>query len=79
VQHDRDDRGLPGRGAVDCEVDRARRLRFGPVAQAPESAVGREQRADARGQRIEGGVPAAPRLHDRLNLGAVLVVVAKRG
>ena len=43
-----------------------------------ERAVGREHGADAGGERVEGRVPAGAGLHDRLDLGAVLVVVAER-
>ena len=78
MQDDRDDRGFQRRRAVDSEVDRSRRLGLDPVAETAEGALGREQAADARGQVIEGGVPPTPRLDDRLDLGAVLVVVAER-
>ena len=43
-----------------------------------ERAVGREGGADAGGQRVEGRVAAGAGLDDRLDLGAVLVVVAER-
>ena len=60
MQNDRDHGGLQHRRAVNCEIDRARRYRFDPVAEPAERAVGRQRRADAGGQRIEDRVPAAP-------------------
>ena len=69
---------LKRRRTLDREVDRAWRLGLDPVAQAPERAVGCEHDADAAGQRVEGGISAGAGLHDCLDLGAVLVVVAER-
>ena len=77
MQHDRDDRGLQGRRAVDGEIDRSRRLSLDPVA-GPPSVRSRERGADAGGQRVEGRVSVRPGLDHRLDLGAVLVVVAER-
>ncbi len=48
-------------------------------SQSPPSVRSAESSdADAGGQRVEGRVPAGAGLHDRLDLGAVLVVVAER-
>ena len=78
MQHDRDDRGLQRRRAFDGEIDRARRFSLDPVAQSSERSVGRKGGANAGRQAVERRVPAGAGLDDRLDLGTVLVVVAKR-
>ena len=49
-----------------------------PSRKAAERAIGREHGADAGGERVERRVPAGAGLDDRLDLGAMLVVVAER-
>ena len=55
----------------------ARRFRFDPVAEPARRAVGGERRADAGGQRVEGGV-AVGALHDRLDLRAAPIAIGQR-
>ena len=73
----RDDRRLQARRALDGQINRARGFRLDPVAAATECAVGRDHRADTGAKGGEARV-AIGALHDRFDLGAVLVVVAQR-
>ena len=61
-----------------ARIDRPWRLCLDPVAEAAERAVGREAECRRRRRGVEGRVAAGAGLHDRLDLGAVLVVVAER-
>jgi hypothetical protein len=73
---DRNHRRLQTGGTLDRQIDRARRSRLDPVAEPAQRAVGGKRRADAGAEGIEDGVTGGA-LHDRLDLGPVLVVVAK--
>lgn len=61
--------------ALDRQIDGPRRLRLNPVAEPAQRSIGGERRADAGDQRVEGGVTGGA-LHDSLDLGAMLVMVA---
>ena len=76
VQHDRYDGGLHARRALDGQIDRPWGFRLDPVTEPAQRAVGGESRADAGGQHVEGSVTVGT-LHDRLDLGTVLVVVTQ--
>jgi hypothetical protein len=54
-----------------------RRFSLDPVAEAAQRAVGGNHRADAGAERVEGGITSGT-LHDCLDLGLVLEMVAQR-
>ena len=68
--------GLTALALGDPTAREQRRLSLNPVAETAQSAVDGNGSADAGAQCVEGGV--TPRaLHDRLDLGLVVVMVAK--
>jgi len=79
VQHDGDDRRLQRCRTLDGQVDRGRGFGFDPVAEAAQCAVSFQRSADGGDQSVEGAGPADASLDNDLQLGAVLVVVAKGG
>ena len=70
-------RRLQAGGTFDRQIDRARRFCLYPVAEAAKRSVGGNRRANAGAEGVKGGVTGRT-LHDRLDLGPVLVVVAQR-
>jgi hypothetical protein len=77
VQDDGDHRRFQRRGTLNRKVDRGRGFGFDPVAKAAERPVGFQSRADGGDQIVKGTGPAAARLDDDLQFGAVLVMVAQ--
>jgi hypothetical protein len=77
VQHDRDGGRLQRCRAIDRKLDRPWRLRLDPVAEPAERTIPGKRCADDAAQSVEGGITGGG-LHDCLDFGAVLVVVAQR-
>ena len=77
VKDHRNHRRLQAGRAFDRQIDRARRFRLDPIAEPTQRPVGRDGRADAGAEGVEGSITVGA-LNDRLDLGAVLVVVRER-
>jgi hypothetical protein len=77
MQDDKNHQRLQVGGAIDGQIDWARRFRLDPVTETAQRAVGDNRRADAGAKRVEGGVTGRA-LHDRFDLGSMLIVVTKR-
>ena len=76
-QNHRDDGSFQAGRALDRKIDRAWSLRLDPIAEAAQRAVGSNHCVDAGAEGVKGGVTSSA-LHDRLDLGPVLIVVAQR-
>ncbi len=77
MEDDRYHRRFQACRPLDGQIDPPRRFRLDPVAETSQRPVSGERRADAGDQRIESCITVGA-LNDRLDLGAVPVVIGER-
>lgn len=70
MQDNRDHRRLQAGGTLDGQIDRTRRFRLDPIAEAAKRPVGGNCCPDTGAEGVEGGVTGGP-LDDRLDVAGV--------